>query len=458
MKQIDVKGKKVLVIGMGKSGLSALKLLSEQGAIVDCYDGKLEPQFEEEARTLIHKSFFGVDPVLLDYSLAVIAPGVPLTIDLVKRLRIEGVKLIGEVELAYLCAEGTFIGITGTNGKTTTTTWTWDCFKRAGKKAYLAGNVGIALCDVVRDFDEKDSIYVTELSSFQLETIDRFKVKSALILNVTPDHLQRYGTMENYAREKFRIAENMENPSEFVLNYDDEILKSHLKDYGRARLLSQETENADIYVKNGKIYAKKGSFSSLPSDGDIEIIDVKEVFLKGAHNIQNACGMVALALLNGIDLRFIRESLREFRGVAHRNEFVLTAGGIVFYNDSKATNPEASMPAIRAMDRPYVLIAGGMDKRSDYALWIAEFKNMKKLILFGETKYDIAEAMNNAGREDYEIVDNLDQAFERAVAIAAKGDAVLLSPACASWDMYPSFEVRGEHFKTLCHKWEQNHD
>lgn len=458
MKQLDVKNKRVLVIGMGKSGLSALKLLTAQGAVVDCYDAKEEPALDEEAKELIAHSYFGSEPKKLDYAFAVIAPGVPLTIGLVKRLLAEKVKLIGEIELAYLCAEGRFVGITGTNGKTTTTTWTWDCFKRAGKKAILAGNVGIALCDVVRVEDAKESIYITELSSYQLETIEKFKLDSALILNITPDHLQRHGSMENYTRIKFRVAENMEDGTRLVLNYDDEILRSHLGGRAGARLISQKMENPDIYVKNGIIYAKKASFPSLDSDEDMEIIEVKEIFLKGTHNIQNASGMIALSLLNGIDVDCIRESLREFRGVAHRNEYVLSARGLVFYNDSKATNPEASIPAIRAMDRPYVLIAGGMDKGNDYSPWIAEFKDLKRLILFGETKYDIAEAMRRAGRSDFEIVENLDEAFERAVSIAGSGEAILLSPACASWDMYTSFEVRGEHFKSLCHKWEQEHD
>lgn len=455
MKQLDIRHKKVLVIGMGKSGLSALKLLHAQGAEVDCYDAKEEPALDEGAWGLMSSHFFGEEPSSLDYAFAVIAPGVPLTIDLVQRLREKGVRIIGEVELAYLAAEGSFVGITGTNGKTTTTTWTHDCFERAGRKAYLAGNVGIALCDVVREHDSKESIYITELSSYQLETIDRFKVNTALILNITPDHLQRHGSMENYTYYKFRIAENIEDKANFVLNIDDEILRKKAADYKGACLISLVDEAADIYVKNAKIYAKSLRFPSLGCEGDVEIMEIKEVFLKGAHNIQNACGMIALALLNGIDLAGIRESLRGFKGVAHRNEYVLSAGGLVFYNDSKATNPEASIPAIRAMDRPYVLIAGGMDKGSDYSPWIAEFKDLKKLILFGETKFDIAEAMKKAGRDDFEIVNTLAEAFQRAVSIAEKGEAVLLSPACASWDMYPSFEVRGDEFKALCRKWEQ---
>lgn len=455
MKDISFSGLRVLVIGMGKSGLSALKLLHKLGAEIDCYDSKKDVLLDEEADKMMVGCFFGEEPYDLGYDFAVIAPGVPLTIELVRRLRGQGIKMIGEVELAYLAAEGSFVGITGTNGKTTTTTWTHDCFERAGRRAYLAGNVGIALCDVVRTHDSKDSVYITELSSYQLETIDEFRLESALILNITPDHLQRHGTMENYAEMKFRIAENMEDRSNLVLNCDDEVLKSHLEYYREARLISLEDERADVYVKDGKIYAKKGSFSSLKSEEDQEIIAVGDIFLKGAHNVQNACGMIALALLNDIDLVYIREALREFRGVAHRNEFVLEAGGIKFFNDSKATNPEASIPAIRAMDRPYVLIAGGMDKGSDYSPWIAELKKMKQLILFGETKFDIAEAMRRAGRPDFEIVNNLDEAFDRAVSIAEAGDAVLLSPACASWDMYSSFEERGEHFKKLCISWEQ---
>ncbi len=442
----DYRGKKVIVIGMGKSGNASVRFLKELGCIVDAYDGNKTPTLESGVSDLINESFFGGDmPNPEIYDLAVIAPGVPPTIYIVQTIRNLNIEILGEVELAYRFASGRFIGITGTNGKTTTTTWLYDVFVRAGKKSYLAGNVGIPLTDMVRENDAEDVTYITELSSYQLESIDTFTPQAAAILNLTPDHLNRHGDMEGYGMAKWNIQKNMSDKSSLIINYDDALLRAYMDKVEGCKFFSKINFDALSYTKDGRVYSK--------IYGDEPIIEVSDIFLKGEHNLENALAVTGLASICGIGIEPLRESLKLFKGVEHRNEYVTTVEGVACYNDSKATNPEAAIPALKSIDTPIILIAGGMDKGNDYREWIGHFDAVKKALLFGETKYDIAKAMDELGNRRYQVFDDLDQAFSAARDLAVYGDTILLSPACASWDMYKSFEVRGEHFKRLCMEW-----
>ncbi len=432
---MDLKNKKVLMIGMGISGNASLRLLIAKGAICDVYDGKETPKIDESIKDKVRRYYLGGEkPNFLncDYDLVVASPGVPTKKGIIKEAKDNFLNVIGEVELAYSFAKGKFIAITGTNGKTTTTTWVYDVFKRAGLKAHLAGNVGIPLSDVVLNFDDEDDIYICELSSYQLESIDSFKPIISAILNVTPDHLARHGTMEEYANAKYNIAKNMDENSKLILNIDDNILLNYYNN-------SAKNLNCELMC-----------FSKYNKDSDINAIDYDiKMGLKGEHNLENALAVLAICKTYGIDEDIIFDSLLNFKGVEHRNEFVTDINGVSYYNDSKATNPEAAIPALKSLDMPVYLIAGGMDKGNDYDAWIDNFKNVKMVFLFGETKNDIANAMKVKGLNKFEIFDNLDEAFNAATSMARVGDAILLSPACASWDMYESFEKRGEHFKRL---------
>ncbi len=434
---MDLKNKKVLVIGMGLSGNASLRLLCAKGAICDVYDGKKDAHIDENIISKIRNFYFGSekpDFSNCDYDFILASPGVATKEGMVKEAKDNNLNVLGEIELAYSFAKGKFIGITGTNGKTTTTTWVHDVFKRAGIKAHLAGNVGIPLSDVVLKHDDEDDIYICELSSYQLESIIDFKPIIAAVLNVTPDHLARHKTMELYAEAKYNIAKNMDKNGKFILNIDNDILR-------------------DYYESQGETIYDLMTFSKYDEDADINSINTKfEVGLIGEHNLENALAVYSICKTYGIDEAIIRESILEFKGVEHRNEFVKTINGVSYYNDSKATNPEASIPALKSIDKPVHLIAGGMDKGNDYDEWIEHFDKVKSVYLFGETKNDIANAMKKKNLDNYEIFDNLDEAFASASQNALSGDVVLLSPACASWDMYASFEKRGEHFKTLVEK------
>lgn len=433
-RELSLKDKKVLMIGMGLSGNASLRLLKAKGAVCDVYDSKETPEIDEDLKTEIRAFYLGGTPVNFlqsDYDLVVCSPGVPTQVGIVKEAKDARIPVLGELELAYRFAIGKFIGITGTNGKTTTTTWVHDVFVRAGLKAHLAGNVGIPLSEVVLKHADPDDIYICELSSYQLESIIEFKPMIAAILNITPDHLARHGTMEAYAEAKYGIAGNMDASGVLVLNWDDERL--------RAQYHQEQTKPYQVIAFSK--YDQTAQISSAK--------EALQIGLRGEHNLENALAVLAIARAYGIDEKIIRASLREFQGVAHRNEFVMAIDGVSYYNDSKATNPEASIPALKSIEEPVFLIAGGMDKKNDYSEWIDHFGKVRFVCLFGETKYDIAEAMMKKGFRKFRIFDCLEEAFTYASKLAAPGDAVLLSPACASWDMYKSFEERGEHFKSL---------
>ncbi|MCK8061319.1 MULTISPECIES: UDP-N-acetylmuramoyl-L-alanine--D-glutamate ligase [unclassified Fusibacter] len=433
----------VLVVGMASSGREAVKLLHEKGAIITITDTKQASEIEgyDEISHLISNELLGSQAIdVKAYDLLVLSPGVPTKLDFIVKAKELGIPVWAEVELAFRFAKGKFIGITGTNGKTTTTTIVGEIFKAAGFKTSVVGNIGRPISEAVRLEDDVDRIYVTELSSYQLESVHEFKPWIAALLNITPDHLARHGTMEEYVTAKLSLVRHMEDADHFIMNADDPVIQKLMHQFPEARLFSRERKDVDTYVVDDAIVTCSES-------GCEEVIRTDEIFIKGSHNVENALAVIAICDLAGIDAAVMAAVLKEFKGVEHRNEFVAEVNGIRYFNDSKATNPEASIPAIKSMDRPTILIAGGMDKGSDYSGWISYFQNVRHVVLFGETKNDIKEALIRSGFTEVSVVDTLEAAVQAASGIATSGDAVLLSPACASWDMYKNFEVRGDEFK-----------
>ncbi|MEA3422708.1 MAG: UDP-N-acetylmuramoyl-L-alanine--D-glutamate ligase [Bacillota bacterium] len=440
--------KKILIVGLGKSGIAMLKVFSELGNIVDVYDGKDEEKIVDIGliEKLADKTFFNHIPEEFDYDLIAVSPGVPLDIEIINKAKEKGIKILGEIELAYLLSNGDFIGITGTNGKTTTTSLVYEIFKTYFENVELVGNIGIPAIEKVVQSD-KSKYFIAELSSFQLETIEKFKVEIGAILNITPDHLNRHKTMENYIQTKLRIFENIDKNGFMVLNYDDEILKSYGDKYQKAFFFSRKTVlEKGCYIKNGNIFVTK-------EQNEIDVMKVSDIYIPGSHNVENVLAAVSIAFLADIPAEIIRDVIKNFRGVEHRLEIFEEKFGRVFINDSKATNPDATMKAIESMCRPTVLIAGGMDKGSDFTEMIQKFgENIKYMVLYGETKNIIADIAVENGFESMTIVNNLNEAVKISMEVSNEGYNILLSPACASWDMYPDFEVRGRHFKEIVEK------
>ncbi len=449
-----IENKKALIVGMARSGIEAAKLIHKMGGVVSIYDGKTEMQIDNIASLdgIVKDRFLGNEPNNIEmFDLIVLSPGVPTDLAFLKTAKDMAIEVIGEVELAYRFAKGRFIGITGTNGKTTTTTLVGEMFKQQGLRTFVVGNIGVPISKIVCEENDDDNFYITELSSYQLESIDSFKPWIAAILNITPDHLARHKTMANYIEAKLNIATHLDTPSHLLLNLDQSETRALGNRFPGAAWFSKTNLDALVHVRSFD-----DSDYIVVSDKEtlLPVMPTKEIGLLGEHNLENALAAVGLAYLAGVSIESMGHVLRTFRGVEHRNEFVATINGVSFYNDSKATNPEASIPAIKAMQHPTVLIAGGMDKGSDYTLWIATFKTIKHVILFGETKYAIASALEKADFVDFSIVENLHEAIQLATQLVITGDNVLLSPACASWDMYPDFEARGDEFKMLVRKLE----
>ena len=442
---------KVLVAGTGKSGIAAAKLLLAMGGEVVLYDGndKLDPEkikenFEEDAKVTIVLGEL-TRPDLLGVELSIISPGIPLDAPFVPVLDEAKIPIWSEIQLAYHVAKGKLIAITGTNGKTTTTALTGAIMKTFFDEVFVVGNIGIPYTDVALDTTDK-SVTVAEVSSFQLETIMDFHPNVSAILNITPDHLNRHGTMENYIEVKERVAVNQTEDDCIVLNYDDKVLR----EFGEKKDLKQkviffsstQTLKEGMYLDGDMmIYAHDGKKE--------EVLNVKtDMQLLGKHNYENVMAAVAMSIRMGVPMESIRKAVKEFKAVEHRIEFVLERSGVRYYNDSKGTNPDAAIQAIRAMPGPTVLIAGGYDKHSEYDEWIEEFGDkVKYLVLIGQTRDKIAECARAHGFTDIMYAEDMAEAVRVCAAYANAGDNVLLSPACASWGMFDNYEQRGEIFK-----------
>ena len=450
---MNLQNKKVLVFGTGISGIAAANLLEDQGACPVLFDGNTQLKEADVREKLPAGSKAEImigdlsEDTMSELALVVLSPGVPTDLPLVNQLRDKGLKIWGEIELAYEFSKGDVLAITGTNGKTTTTSLLGAIMQHAKESAFIVGNIGIPYTQIAEETKE-NSVTVAEISSFQLETIEQFRPKVSAILNITPDHLNRHHTMEEYIRVKELITENQQKEDTCVLNYEDEILREFGKTLHCQVIFfsSLRTLERGIYLNGEMIEYNDGTKIT-------EICSVKELNLPGRHNYENVCAAVAMALAYGISLEDIRYVLVRFKAVEHRIEYVTEVNGVVYYNDSKGTNPDAAIKGIQAMDRPTLLIGGGYDKDSAYEEWINAFDGkVRYLVLLGQTREKIAKAAKACGFEDIVMVDSLEEAVHFCAEHANPGDAVLLSPACASWGMFPNYEVRGKMFKELVYQ------
>ena len=441
--------KKVLVFGSGISGIGAGKLLEQVGASVVLYDGKetldkevLKAQLGDDTKAEIILGELS-EEVMETLDLVVMSPGVPTDLPVVLKMRDMGIQIWGEVELAYTYGKGDVLAITGTNGKTTTTALLGEIMKNYKESVFVVGNIGNPYTAAALEMRE-DSVAVAEMSSFQLETIHEFRPKVSAILNITPDHLNRHHTMEAYIKAKEDIAKNQTKEDTCVLNYEDEVTRK-IGENVKANVLyfsSQRKLDRGIYLDDGNIIFRQ--------DEEILVCNVNELKLLGTHNYENVMAAVAMAAAYGTPMEVIRRTIKEFAGVEHRIEFVREKDGVAYYNDSKGTNPDAAIKGIQAMNRPTVLIGGGYDKDSEYEEWIQAFDGkVKLLVLVGATKEKIAEAAERVGFVSYVMADSFEEAVEKCIEAAEPGDAVLLSPACASWGMFKNYEERGDKFKEL---------
>ncbi len=455
---MDVKGKQVLVFGSGISGVAACRLLLEKGAMVILYDGnetidaerlraeileEIPDVSEENLRIALGKLPKSVVDML---TLVVISPGVPTDLPEVELMRKKNIPIWGEIELAYVFGKGDVLAITGTNGKTTTTALLGEIMKAYREHTYVVGNIGNPYTSVVSAMPE-DSVTVAEMSSFQLETVHTFAPRVSAVLNITPDHLNRHHTMEAYIEAKKNITKNQTKRDTCVLNYEDAVTRKFGENL-KAQVLyfsSQRKLERGIYLDQGDIIYR--------TETPVKICNVKELKLLGVHNYENVMAAAAMAIAYGVPLDSIRKTICAFQGVEHRIEFVAEKNGVAYYNDSKGTNPDAAIKGIQAMNRPTLLIGGGYDKDSSYGEWIDAFGGkVKKLVLTGATREKIAAEAKQHGFADIVFADTFEEAVQICVDEAEAGDAVLLSPACASWGMFKNYEERGDKFKELVNR------
>lgn len=451
---MEIQGKKVLVIGSGKSGIGAAHLLGGLGAYPVLFDANDRLDIQEIRQRAGHIPEFQIllgsvpEEIKREIALVVISPGVPVDAPELTEYREREIPIWGEIELAYAFSRGTVVAITGTNGKTTTTTLTGQILETYYDSVYVVGNIGNPYTEIALNTG-RDSVIVAEISSFQLETIHTFRPAVSAVLNITPDHLNRHHTMECYIETKERIAENQTKGDVCVLNYED----SHTRDFGsrcpaRVVFFSSKRELEEgVYLKGEEIYmARKGGEKQ-------RLMNIHDMNLVGMCNVENVMAAIAICHAMHVPMDMILKTVREFKAVEHRIEFVATKNGVDFYNDSKGTNPDAAIQGIRAMNRPTVLIGGGYDKDSSYDEWIEAFDGkVKALVLIGQTREKIADCARAHGIANIILADSFEEAFDICLEQAAPGDAVLLSPACASWGMFPNYEVRGKIFKELVEK------
>ena len=443
----------VMVAGMGKSGVSAAELILNIGGRVLLYDSNetLDPETvlskfdEENIKNIYVKLGRLTEDDIRDIRVCVMSPGISLETDFIKLLLAHRIQLWSEIQLAYFVAKGRLMAITGTNGKTTTTALLGAIMQRKYENCFVAGNIGIPYTQIALHTNDK-SVTVLEVSSFQLETIIDFKPNVSAILNITPDHLNRHHTFENYSAIKKEICMNQTAQDYCILNYDDEQLRE-FGDSGecKAKVVFFSIKNKlkeGVYVEDNKVYYSSPSKT-------IEVLSLDNVQLLGKHNHENICAAVAMAFVDGVEIEDIREACYEFKAVEHRVEFVKEKYGVRYYNDSKATNPDAAIQGLNAMPGPTILIAGGYDKQSEYDEWAKLFKGkLKYLVLIGSTRDKIAECAKKYGFNNIMYAETLQEAVRVCDSYADSGDYVLLSPACASWGMFDNYEQRGDIFKS----------
>lgn len=446
---MQIRGKRVLVIGAAVTGLPVVEQLSKLGAHVTLNDKKTKEEIMEILRdtNLNNINIVGEEhpsELAEECDFIVVSPGVPLDIPLIKRARDQGTEVIGEVELAYRLTRTPIAAITGTNGKTTTTALLGEIMKESGRATFITGNIGHAMISEV-DNAKPEDIFVLEASSFQLESTVDFKPHISAILNITPDHLDRHKTFEKYIDAKCMVFRNQKAGDFAILNKDDEETYK-IADRVLCKTLffsRKEILEEGAFVENDCIVIKLG--------GRIDrIIEIDEIYIPGPHNIENALVAALMASCLGVKAEVIRSILREFKGVEHRIEFVDEINEVTYYNDSKGTNVDASKVAVLAMKRPIVLIAGGYDKGSEYDDFVATFDGrVKDLVLIGVTADKIEKTAREHGFNKIYRASSFEDAVAKCSSLATPGDCVLLSPACASWGMFKNYEERGRIFKSL---------
>ena len=445
---MNLQGKKVLVFGSGKSGIGAADLLEQTGATPVIYDGNEKIDKEAVLHKIPHHSrtevYAGKLPKEVQDSLdlVVLSPGVPTDIPMVRAFYEQGLPVWGEVELAYRTGKGRVLAITGTNGKTTTTALLGKIMKDAEDSVFVVGNIGTPYTSKALEMKDNTTT-VAEISSFQLETIEEFAPAVSAILNITEDHLNRHHTMEEYIRVKELIVKNQTADNYCVLNYEDPVLREFGKNivpktvyFSSERVLEQ-----GIYLDGDQIILKT-------EKEEIPVVHTGDLKLLGKHNFENVMAAVAMAYYAGVSMDNIRKSICEFTAVEHRIEYVTEKNGVAYYNDSKGTNPDAAIKGIQAMNRPTLLIGGGYDKGSSYDEWLNAFDGkVRYLVLIGQTRDKIREAAERLGVCPCILCENLEEAVKICAEKAEPGDAVLLSPACASWGQFDNYEQRGDMFK-----------
>lgn len=442
-----LQNKRVLVLGLGVSGLSTVKALNHLDARIMVYDSKTESElkgfFDEIGDIYVGKYLNNKDIPLEDIDLIIKSPGIPPTMEILLEAQSKNIEIITDIELAYrISPTDKIIAITGTNGKTTTTTLVGEIIKKANYNTYLAGNIGVGiLWDMVNA--KGDDVFVIEASSFQLENTARFKPNISLLLNITPDHLDWHGSLENYIDSKKKIFKNQDKNDFTVLNYDDKLLRGMADEVNSNIIWFSVNQKLDkgIYIDGEDIVINDGKTIT-------KVLPYKDIKIVGKHNLENVLGSIGICSSMGIDIKTIAGVLKGFEGVEHRIEYVTRINEISFYNDSKGTNADSTIKAIEAVESPIILIAGGYDKGSEFDKLIESFnEKIKALILLGATKEKIKSAAIKYGFEKIYLVENMKEAVKLSYSLGEENDNILLSPACASWDMYNSFEERGQDFK-----------
>lgn len=445
---MKLEGKNVLVFGSGISGIGAADLLKQVGANPIIYDGNEELD-REEIRSRM-KDGAGTKVILGELSeeemdrldLVVLSPGVPTDLPVVKSLKARNLTIWGEVELAYQMGKGRVLAITGTNGKTTTTAMLGKIMEDYLDSVYVVGNIGTPYTSAALDMKE-DTVTVAEISSFQLETIQDFCPQVSAILNITEDHLNRHHTMEEYIRVKEQITSNQTSDQVCVLNYED----MTLREFGK-QIPARVVYFSSLQPLERGIYLDGEDIVLATEQEKIVITSTDRLKILGIHNYENTMAAAAMAYYAGVPVENIRRSVESFTAVEHRIEYVTEKNGVVYYNDSKGTNPDAAIKGIQAMNRPTLLIGGGYDKDSTYEEWIESFDGkVRYLVLIGQTREKIQEAAHNCGFKNTILAEDLEEAVRICAGMARKGDAVLLSPACASWGQFENYEQRGRMFK-----------
>ena len=439
----------ILVVGLGVSGIACIKGLNKIGAKIYAFDESSKEKLEnnlKEIEGMDVEFYFGNEEVekinfgKLNY--AIKSPGIKYEVPIIEKLLSNKIKVISDIEAAYGVTSASIISVTGTNGKTTTTTLIGEMVRESGKAYKVTGNIGSGMFNDALNAKEGDTL-VAEVSSFQLAGTYQYKPHISLITNITPDHLDYHHTLENYIEAKFKNVINQDENDYAILNYEDTRIRNYSNNI-KAKIIffsSHRILENGIYAENGQMVYKDGNKKE-------SIIDIKEIFIPGKHNLENAMAAAGAAIAAGIDAKIIKSVLKEFKGVEHRLEFTGEFNKVKFYNDSKGTNPDASIKAVQGIEKPIILIAGGYDKQSQYDEFIKAFDNkVKALILLGQTADDIERCAKQYGFTNIYRVETMDEAVKKSFELAEAGDNVVLSPACASWGMYPNYEVRGKDFK-----------